>query len=71
MFRAHMLIIRSSKLHYTASSIITPIGGRLMHETARCMFNVHPLRKTIFFYFLIIRDFLSTYLSKLRRLCVV
>jgi hypothetical protein len=30
MFRAHMLIIRRSKLHYTASGIITPIGGRLV-----------------------------------------
>jgi len=26
-FRAHVLIIRRSKLHYTASGIITPIGG--------------------------------------------
>jgi len=26
MFRAHVLIIRWSKLHYTASGIITPIG---------------------------------------------
>ena len=26
MFRAHLLIIRRSKLHYTASGIITPIG---------------------------------------------
>ena len=32
MFRAHVLIIRRSKLHYTASGIITPIGGRLVHE---------------------------------------
>jgi len=32
MFRAHVLIIRRSKLHYTASGIITPIGGRLMHR---------------------------------------
>jgi len=31
MFRAHVLIIRTSKLHYTASGIITPIGGRLVH----------------------------------------
>jgi len=31
MFRAHVLIIRRSKLHYTASGIITPIGGRLVH----------------------------------------
>jgi len=26
MFRAHVLIIRRSKSHYTASGIITPIG---------------------------------------------
>jgi len=26
MFRAHVLIIRRSKLHYTASGIIKPIG---------------------------------------------
>ena len=26
MFRAHVHIIRRSKLHYTASGIITPIG---------------------------------------------
>jgi len=38
MVRAHMLFIRRSKLHYTASGIITPIGGRFLHETAtyRC-----------------------------------
>jgi len=38
MFRAHVLIIRRLKLHYTASGIITPIGGRLVQETAtyRC-----------------------------------
>ena len=27
-----MLIIRRSKLHYTASGIFTPIGGRLVHS---------------------------------------
>jgi len=32
MFRAHVLIIRRSKLHYTASGIVTPIGGRLVHR---------------------------------------
>jgi len=32
MFRAHVLIITRSKLHYTASGIITPIGGRLVHR---------------------------------------
>ena len=26
-----MLIIRRSKLYYTASGIITPVGGRLVH----------------------------------------
>jgi len=38
MFRVHVLIIRRLKLHYTASGIITPIGGRPVHETAtyRC-----------------------------------
>jgi len=38
MFQAHVLIIRRSKLHYTACGIITPIGGRLVHENAtyRC-----------------------------------
>ena len=30
MFRAHVLIIRRSKLHFTASGIVTPIGGRLV-----------------------------------------
>jgi len=34
MFRAHVLIIRRSKLHYTAFGIITLIGGRLVQETA-------------------------------------
>jgi len=32
MFRAHVLIIRRSKLHYTVSGIITPTGGRLVHR---------------------------------------
>ena len=31
MFRAHVLIIRMSKLYYTASGIITPIGGCPVH----------------------------------------
>ena len=34
MFRAHVLIIRRSKLHYTAFGIITPIGGHT--ATYRC-----------------------------------
>jgi len=35
MFRAHVLIIRRSKLHYTASGIITPVAHVL--ETCRGM----------------------------------
>ena len=31
MFRAHVLIIRRSQLHYTASGIITAIGDPLVH----------------------------------------
>jgi len=33
-FERHILIISRSKLYYTASGIITPIGGRLVHGTA-------------------------------------
>jgi hypothetical protein len=32
MFRAHVLIVRRSKLYYAASGIITPIGGRPVHR---------------------------------------
>ena len=39
MFRAHVFIIRKSKLQYTASGIITAIGGRLVHRTATYMFD--------------------------------
>ena len=37
-FEHHVLIIRRSKLYYTASGIIKPIGGRPVHRTAtyRC-----------------------------------
>ena len=31
-FEHHVLIIKRSKLHYTASGIITPTGGRLVHR---------------------------------------
>ena len=34
MFQAHVLIIRRAKLYYTASGIITLIGGRPVHATA-------------------------------------
>ena len=38
MFRAHVLIMTRSKLHYTASGIMIPTGGRVVHKTAtyRC-----------------------------------
>ena len=31
-FEHHVLIVRRSKLYYTASGIITPIGGRPVHR---------------------------------------
>ena len=33
MFRAQVLIVRRPKLYYTASGIITPIGGRPVHRS--------------------------------------
>jgi len=35
MFRAHVLIIRRSKLHYTASGTITPTGGHVVHRLTK------------------------------------
>jgi len=35
MFRVHVLIIRRSKLHYTASGIITPLGVIIPEATCR------------------------------------
>ena len=32
MFRAHVLITRRSKVYYTNSDIIAPIGGPLVHR---------------------------------------
>ena len=34
MFRAHVLIVRRSKLYYATSGIITPVGGRPVHGTS-------------------------------------
>jgi len=39
MFRTHVLIIRRSKLNYTASGIITPIGV-MIPEAVKCNFKV-------------------------------
>jgi len=38
MFRAYVLIIRRSKLRYTASGIITPIGV-MIPEAVKCNFD--------------------------------
>ena len=38
-FEHHVLIVRRAKLYYTASGIITPIGGCPVHETATYMYN--------------------------------
>ena len=43
MFRAHMLIVRRSKLYYTASGIITPVGGRPVHVNIK----INILRRTV------------------------
>jgi len=47
MFRAHVLIIRRSTLHYTAFGIITPIGGRLMHRLTESSLNLCMRRPPI------------------------
>jgi hypothetical protein len=44
MFRTHVLIIMRSNLHYTASGIITPIGGRLVHSPAQPMHETATYR---------------------------
>jgi len=41
--REHVPIIRRSKLHYTASGIITSIGGRLVHRLREDWFNQSSL----------------------------
>jgi len=44
IFRAYVLIIRRSKLHYTASGIITPIGGRLVHRLREISYRCDDTR---------------------------
>ena len=36
-----VLIIRRSKLYYTASDIITPVGGRPVHRLRESSLNQH------------------------------
>jgi len=43
MFRAHVLIIRRSELHYTASGIITRTGGHLVHRLRVLSQPVHEM----------------------------
>jgi len=44
MFRAQCAIIRRSKLYYTASGIITPVGGRLAHRLRENSLNLYTGR---------------------------
>ena len=39
-FEHHVLIVRRSKLYYTASGIITPIGGRPVHMLRKDSLNL-------------------------------
>ena len=46
MFRAHVLIIiRMSKLHYTASDIIRPIGFYVGFYVYFCLYGSHNVWK--------------------------
>ena len=38
-FEHYVLIIRRSKLYYTASGIITPVGGRPVHRCTGRLYN--------------------------------
>jgi len=49
MFREHVLTIRRSKLHYTASGIITPIGGRLVYKCRRVQISYYDILESQFF----------------------
>ena len=48
-FEHHVLIVRKSKLYYTASGIVTPVGGRPVHGTATAMSQINPVRTSILF----------------------
>ena len=43
-FEHHVLIVRRSKLYYTASGIITPLGGRPEHRLRKDSLNLHTGR---------------------------
>ena len=42
-FEHNVLIVRRSKLYYTASGIITPIGGRPVHRLREDKYNFDRL----------------------------
>jgi len=42
-----VLIVRRSKLYYTASGIITPIGGRPVHRLREVNIKINILRYTV------------------------
>ena len=44
-FQHHVLIVRRSKLYYTASGIITPIGGRPVHRLRKNLKSTTYLRR--------------------------
>jgi len=47
MFRAHVLIIMRSKLHYTVSGIITPIGVMIPEASSWLNTEINVLRCTV------------------------
>ena len=49
-FEHHVLIIRRSKLYYTASGIITPIGISLFHASTCFEHHVLIIRKSKLYY---------------------
>ena len=42
-FEQHVLIVRRSKLYYTASGIITPVGGRRVHTLREDSLNLRTM----------------------------
>ena len=45
-FEHYVLIIRRSKLYYTASGIVTPVGGRPVHRLREDSLHSQPLHWT-------------------------
>jgi hypothetical protein len=49
-FEHHVLIVRRSKLYYTASGIIIPIGGLPVHGTATYRYAIKGEKRIKFWY---------------------